>query len=83
MKVLNEIKVIPKNEKLFIYSLMFCLKNNVWGNYPFNVRHYVCSDGREEGLLEQKRQFSRDIARLRETYESLMGQFPNLRFEYT
>ncbi|KAA0722413.1 Structural maintenance of chromosomes protein 2 [Triplophysa tibetana] len=39
-------------------------------------------DGQEEGLLEQKRQFSRDVARLRESYESLMGQFPNLRFEY-
>uniref|UniRef100_A0A672KFW5 Structural maintenance of chromosomes protein 2-like n=1 Tax=Sinocyclocheilus grahami TaxID=75366 RepID=A0A672KFW5_SINGR len=40
-------------------------------------------DGREERLLEQKRQCSRDVSQLRETYESLMGQFPNLRFEYT
>uniref|UniRef100_A0A671MPC1 Structural maintenance of chromosomes protein n=1 Tax=Sinocyclocheilus anshuiensis TaxID=1608454 RepID=A0A671MPC1_9TELE len=40
-------------------------------------------DGQEERLLEQKRQCSRDVSQLRETYESLMGQFPNLRFEYT
>uniref|UniRef100_A0A9J8BTS6 Structural maintenance of chromosomes protein n=1 Tax=Cyprinus carpio carpio TaxID=630221 RepID=A0A9J8BTS6_CYPCA len=39
--------------------------------------------GREERLLEQKRQCSRDVNQLRETYESLMSQFPNLRFEYT
>uniref|UniRef100_A0A9J7Z9X4 Structural maintenance of chromosomes protein 2 n=1 Tax=Cyprinus carpio carpio TaxID=630221 RepID=A0A9J7Z9X4_CYPCA len=39
-------------------------------------------DGREERLLEQKRQCSRGVSQLRETYESLMGQFPNLRFEY-
>uniref|UniRef100_A0A9J7XJP1 Structural maintenance of chromosomes protein 2 n=1 Tax=Cyprinus carpio carpio TaxID=630221 RepID=A0A9J7XJP1_CYPCA len=36
----------------------------------------------EERLLEQKRQCSRGVSQLRETYESLMGQFPNLRFEY-
>ncbi|KTG44627.1 hypothetical protein cypCar_00002852 [Cyprinus carpio] len=40
------------------------------------------TDGREERLLEQKRQCSRGVSQLRETYESLMGQFPNLRFEY-
>uniref|UniRef100_A0A673I088 Structural maintenance of chromosomes protein 2-like n=1 Tax=Sinocyclocheilus rhinocerous TaxID=307959 RepID=A0A673I088_9TELE len=38
---------------------------------------------KNEGLLEQKRQCSRDVSQLRETYESLMSQFPNLRFEYT
>uniref|UniRef100_A0A8C2EDN9 Structural maintenance of chromosomes protein n=1 Tax=Cyprinus carpio TaxID=7962 RepID=A0A8C2EDN9_CYPCA len=36
-----------------------------------------------ECILNQKRQCSRDVNQLRETYESLMSQFPNLRFEYT
>ncbi|XP_066506575.1 structural maintenance of chromosomes protein 2 [Hoplias malabaricus] len=39
-------------------------------------------DGREEHLIEQKRQLSSEVNQLRETYESFMGQFPNLRFEY-
>ncbi|KAK3523280.1 hypothetical protein QTP86_028511 [Hemibagrus guttatus] len=39
-------------------------------------------DGREECLIEQKRQLSREANHLREKYESFMGQFPNLRFEY-
>ncbi|XP_030644090.1 structural maintenance of chromosomes protein 2 [Chanos chanos] len=40
-------------------------------------------DGREESLLEQKRRLSREVTQLRETHESLMARFPNLRFEYT
>ncbi|XP_063048228.1 structural maintenance of chromosomes protein 2 [Engraulis encrasicolus] len=40
-------------------------------------------DGREEGLVERRRQLANQTTRLRETYETLMGQFPNLRFEYT
>ncbi|XP_048126588.1 LOW QUALITY PROTEIN: structural maintenance of chromosomes protein 2-like [Alosa alosa] len=40
-------------------------------------------DGKEEGLIERKRQLSKEVLHLREKYESLMGQFPNLRFEYT
>ncbi|TRZ00315.1 hypothetical protein DNTS_008592, partial [Danionella cerebrum] len=40
-------------------------------------------DGREEGLLERKKRCTQECNRLREAYESLMGQFPNLRFEYT
>ncbi|KAB5518512.1 hypothetical protein PHYPO_G00166920 [Pangasianodon hypophthalmus] len=40
-------------------------------------------DGREERLIEQKRQLSREVNHLREKYESFMGQFPNLRFEYS
>ncbi|TSO98553.1 Structural maintenance of chromosomes protein 2 [Bagarius yarrelli] len=39
-------------------------------------------DGREEQLIEQKRQLSREVNHLREKYETFMGQFPNLRFEY-
>ncbi|KAI5628196.1 structural maintenance of chromosomes protein 2, partial [Silurus asotus] len=40
-------------------------------------------DGREEHLIEQKRQLSREVNNLREKYESFMGRFPNLRFEYS
>ncbi|KAJ8336163.1 hypothetical protein SKAU_G00395060 [Synaphobranchus kaupii] len=39
-------------------------------------------DGKEEGLIETRRNLSREVALLRETYESLMAKFPNLRFEY-
>uniref|UniRef100_A0A8C9QRZ1 Structural maintenance of chromosomes protein n=1 Tax=Scleropages formosus TaxID=113540 RepID=A0A8C9QRZ1_SCLFO len=39
-------------------------------------------DGKEEKLTESKRQLSRDVNKLRETYESQMAKFPNLRFEY-
>ncbi|KAF4071583.1 hypothetical protein AMELA_G00275090 [Ameiurus melas] len=39
-------------------------------------------DGREERLIEQKRQLTREVNHLREKHESFMGQFPNLRFEY-
>ncbi|XP_062375565.1 structural maintenance of chromosomes protein 2 [Sardina pilchardus] len=40
-------------------------------------------DGKEEGLIERKRQLSKEVIHLREKYESLMGRFPNLRFEYS
>uniref|UniRef100_W5KLA9 Structural maintenance of chromosomes protein n=1 Tax=Astyanax mexicanus TaxID=7994 RepID=W5KLA9_ASTMX len=36
----------------------------------------------EEHLIEQKRQLSCKVNQLRETYDSFMSQFPNLRFEY-
>lgn len=39
-------------------------------------------DGKEESLAEKRRVLSRDVNRLRETYETLMARFPNLRFEY-
>ncbi|XP_053558666.1 LOW QUALITY PROTEIN: structural maintenance of chromosomes protein 2 [Bombina bombina] len=39
-------------------------------------------EGREEQLLEKRRDLSRTVNRLRETYESLMARFPNLQFEY-
>uniref|UniRef100_A0A3Q3BJP5 Structural maintenance of chromosomes protein n=1 Tax=Kryptolebias marmoratus TaxID=37003 RepID=A0A3Q3BJP5_KRYMA len=39
-------------------------------------------DGKEEGLLEKRRQLSREVAQLKETYERLMSRFPNLRFDY-
>lgn len=39
-------------------------------------------DGKEESLLEKRRQFSREVAQFKETYERLMSRFPNLRFDY-
>ncbi|XP_061832916.1 structural maintenance of chromosomes protein 2 [Nerophis lumbriciformis] len=39
-------------------------------------------DGKEESLLEKRRQLSREVALLKETYERLMSRFPNLRFDY-
>ncbi|XP_061684622.1 structural maintenance of chromosomes protein 2 [Syngnathoides biaculeatus] len=39
-------------------------------------------DGMEESLLEKRRQLSRDVANLRDSYERLVSRFPNLRFEY-
>ncbi|XP_035276000.1 structural maintenance of chromosomes protein 2 [Anguilla anguilla] len=40
-------------------------------------------DGKEEGLIETRRRLLREATQLRETYESMMAKFPNLRFEYT
>lgn len=42
----------------------------------------VVADGKEESLLEQRRQLTREVAQLKETYERLMSRFPNLRFDY-
>ncbi|XP_068607534.1 structural maintenance of chromosomes protein 2 [Brachionichthys hirsutus] len=39
-------------------------------------------DGKEEGLLANRRQLSREVAGLKETYERLVSRFPNLRFDY-
>uniref|UniRef100_A0A8D3E629 Structural maintenance of chromosomes protein n=1 Tax=Scophthalmus maximus TaxID=52904 RepID=A0A8D3E629_SCOMX len=39
-------------------------------------------DGKEESLLDQRRQLSREVAKLKETYERLVSRFPNLRFDY-
>ncbi|KAL3066972.1 hypothetical protein OYC64_016840 [Pagothenia borchgrevinki] len=39
-------------------------------------------EGKEENLLDKRRQLSRDVAKLKETYERLMSRFPNLRFDY-
>ncbi|KAK2491124.1 hypothetical protein MC885_000435 [Smutsia gigantea] len=39
-------------------------------------------ENKEESLLEKRRQLSRDISRLKETYEALLAKFPNLRFAY-
>uniref|UniRef100_A0A3Q2Z3P2 Structural maintenance of chromosomes 2 n=1 Tax=Hippocampus comes TaxID=109280 RepID=A0A3Q2Z3P2_HIPCM len=39
-------------------------------------------DGKEESLLEKKRQLSREVASLKEKYERLVSRFPNLRFDY-
>uniref|UniRef100_A0A5F9D6S0 Structural maintenance of chromosomes protein 2 n=1 Tax=Oryctolagus cuniculus TaxID=9986 RepID=A0A5F9D6S0_RABIT len=39
-------------------------------------------ENKEESLLEKRRQVSRDISRLKETYEALLARFPNLRFAY-
>uniref|UniRef100_A0A8C6PEF5 Structural maintenance of chromosomes protein 2 n=1 Tax=Nothobranchius furzeri TaxID=105023 RepID=A0A8C6PEF5_NOTFU len=36
----------------------------------------------EESLLDKRRQLSREVAQLKETYERLMSRFPNLRFDY-
>ncbi|XP_039615327.1 structural maintenance of chromosomes protein 2 [Polypterus senegalus] len=39
-------------------------------------------DGKEEKLIERRRELSRKVTQLREAYESHMAKFPNLRFEY-
>ncbi|MBZ3872149.1 Structural maintenance of chromosomes protein 2 [Sciurus carolinensis] len=39
-------------------------------------------ENKEERLLEKRRQLSRDISRLKETYEALLARFPNLQFAY-
>ncbi|XP_015422688.1 PREDICTED: structural maintenance of chromosomes protein 2 [Myotis davidii] len=39
-------------------------------------------ENKEESLLEKRRQLSRDISRLKETYEALLARFPNLQFAY-
>uniref|UniRef100_A0A3B3XM95 Structural maintenance of chromosomes protein n=1 Tax=Poecilia mexicana TaxID=48701 RepID=A0A3B3XM95_9TELE len=42
----------------------------------------VSAEGKEESLLENRRQLSRQVSQLKETYERLMSRFPNLRFDY-
>nr|XP_033782247.1 LOW QUALITY PROTEIN: structural maintenance of chromosomes protein 2 [Geotrypetes seraphini] len=39
-------------------------------------------DGKEEKFLEMRRELSRNVSRLKESYEALMARFPNLRFDY-
>ncbi|KAG8454999.1 hypothetical protein GDO86_001281 [Hymenochirus boettgeri] len=39
-------------------------------------------DGKEENILEKRRELSRNVNRLREAYESLTARFPNFQFEY-
>ncbi|KAM3623759.1 uncharacterized protein V6R79_015244 [Siganus canaliculatus] len=39
-------------------------------------------DGKEESLLDNRRQLSREVSKLKETYERLVSRFPNLRFDY-
>ncbi|XP_010886490.2 structural maintenance of chromosomes protein 2 isoform X1 [Esox lucius] len=39
-------------------------------------------DGKEESLLDRKRQSNREVTALRNAYEGLMARFPNLRFDY-
>ncbi|CAL8332184.1 unnamed protein product [Lota lota] len=39
-------------------------------------------DGKEESLLDSRRQLSREVSGLKETYERLISRFPNLRFDY-
>ncbi|CAL8332676.1 unnamed protein product [Merluccius merluccius] len=39
-------------------------------------------DGKEESLLDGRRQLSREVSGLKETYERLISRFPNLRFDY-
>uniref|UniRef100_A0A7N6B3L2 Structural maintenance of chromosomes protein 2 n=1 Tax=Anabas testudineus TaxID=64144 RepID=A0A7N6B3L2_ANATE len=39
-------------------------------------------EGSEESLLDKRRQLSREVAKLKETYESRVSRFPNLRFDY-
>ncbi|XP_029470590.1 structural maintenance of chromosomes protein 2 [Rhinatrema bivittatum] len=39
-------------------------------------------DGKEEKLLEMRRELSRKVNQLKESYEALMTRFPNLRFDY-
>lgn len=39
-------------------------------------------DGKEESLLEKRRELSREVSKLGQTYDHLVSRFPNLRFEY-
>ncbi|KAF6127303.1 structural maintenance of chromosomes 2 [Phyllostomus discolor] len=39
-------------------------------------------ENKEESLLGKQRQLTRDISRLKETYEALLARFPNLQFAY-
>ncbi|XP_072373418.1 structural maintenance of chromosomes protein 2-like [Scyliorhinus torazame] len=39
-------------------------------------------DGKEEKLLDQRRELSRTVNKLRESYEALLAKFPSLNFEY-
>lgn len=40
------------------------------------------ADGKEESLLEKRRELSREVSNLGQNYERLVSRFPNLRFEY-
>ncbi|XP_075681730.1 structural maintenance of chromosomes protein 2 isoform X1 [Rhinoderma darwinii] len=51
-------------------------------NLETEMKKLGYEDGKEEKLLENRRELSRNVGRLRETYESLMARYSNLRFEY-
>lgn len=40
------------------------------------------ADGKEESILEKRRELSREVSKLGQTYDHLVSRFPNLRFEY-
>lgn len=58
-----------------LYVLHFVI--TFWG-----VHVCLYADGKEESLLDNRRQLSREVTKLKETYERLVSRFPNLRFDY-
>lgn len=68
-----EIEVTDSFFKIIIFAfLKLC----------FNLPVIYYPENKEEGLLEKRRQLSRDISRLKETYEALLARFPNIQFAY-
>lgn len=47
----------------------------------FNILS-LFADGKEESLLEKRRELSREVSKLGQTYDHLVSRFPNLRFDY-
>lgn len=63
-----------------VFFLFFFPRHNF-----FFLQHFVSvcfADGKEESLLEKRRELSREVSKMRQTYEHLVSRFPNLRFEY-
>lgn len=46
------------------------------------IQPAFAADGKEESLMEKRRQLSREVAQLKGTFDRLMSRFPSLRFEY-
>lgn len=61
---------------------MFSVKQYLFLRLGFNLLMIYYLENKEESLLEKRRQLSRDISRLKETYEALLARFPNLQFAY-
>lgn len=50
--------------------------------YLCDICFLLSADGKEESLLGKRRELTREVANLKETYERLVSRFPNLRFDY-
>ncbi|ELW56937.1 Structural maintenance of chromosomes protein 2 [Tupaia chinensis] len=74
-----------KDQEAFRYRIKNKVKkavNRLKEKLEVEMKKLNYKENKEESLLEKRRQLSRDISRLKETYEALLARFPNLQFAY-